>query len=109
MYGPPSAPADSITELTEMVKKAERRSVIIGDFNLPEMDWEKGTARGRTAGLLEAVEDSFMDQLVNFPTQVKGNTLDLILTNIPDMFDEVSEQGRLGKSDHVMIFSKISG
>jgi hypothetical protein len=35
-------------------------------------------ARGRTAGLLEALEDSFMDQLVNFPTQVKGNTLDLI-------------------------------
>jgi hypothetical protein len=29
--------------------------------------------------------------------------------NISDMFDEVSEQGRLGKSDHVMIFSKISG
>ncbi len=109
LYRPPSAPADSITELTEMVKKAERRSVIIGDFNLPEMDWDKGTARGRTAGLLEAVEDSFMDQLMNFPTQVKGNTLDLILTNIPDMFDEVSEQGRLGKSDHVMIFSKISG
>jgi hypothetical protein len=29
--------------------------------------------------------------------------------NIPDTFDEVSDQGRLGKSDHVMIFTKISG
>jgi hypothetical protein len=82
LYRPPSAPTDSITELTEMVKKAEKRSVIIGDFNLPEIHWEEGTARGRTAGLLEAVKDSFMQQLVNFPTQVKGNTLDLILTNV---------------------------
>ncbi len=38
LYRPPSAPADSITELTEIVKKAVKGSVIIGDFNLPEID-----------------------------------------------------------------------
>jgi hypothetical protein len=80
-----------------MVKKAEKRSVIIGDFNLPEIDWEKCTARGRTAVLLEAVEVSFMEQLVNFPTQVKGNTLDLILTNIPDTFDKLVTREGLAK------------
>jgi hypothetical protein len=42
--------------------------------------------RGRTAGLMEAIEDGFMEQMVeqmvDFPTQVKGNILDLIVTNI---------------------------
>ncbi len=108
VYRPPSAPADSITELTELEKAAEKNSVFIGDFNLPDMDWEGGVARGRTAGLMEAIEDGFMEQLVDFPTQVKGNILDLIVTNIPERFEDVSEHGQLGKSDHFMIVAKIS-
>jgi hypothetical protein len=86
VYRPPSAPADSITELIELVKAAEKNSVFIGDFNFPDMDWEGGVARVRTAGLMEAIEDGFMEQMVeqmvDFPTQVKGNILDLIVTNI---------------------------
>ena len=109
VYRPPSAPADSITELTELVKAAEKNSILIGDFNLPDMDWEGGVARGRTAGLMEAIDDGFMEQMVDFPTQVKGNILDLIVTNIPERFEDVSEHGRLGKSDHFMIVAKISG
>jgi hypothetical protein len=50
-----------------------------------------------------------MEQMVDFPTQVKGNILDLIVTNIPERFEDVSEHGRLGKSDHFMIVAKISG
>ncbi len=109
VYRPPCAPADSITEMTELVKAAEKNSVFIGDFNLPDIDWEGGMARGRSAGLMEAIENSFMEQMVDFTTQVKGNILDLIVTNIPERFEDVSEHGRLGKSDHFMIVAKISG
>jgi hypothetical protein len=56
---------------------------------------------------MAAVEDCMMEQLVPFPTQVKGNILDLIITNIPERVEEVSEHGRLGKSDHVIIVTKI--
>jgi hypothetical protein len=49
-----------------------------------------------------------MEQLVDFPTHVKGNTLDLVLTNMPERIDEVMEAGRLGKSDHVVIMTKIN-
>ncbi len=37
----------------------------------------------------------------------RGNTLDLVLTNIPERIDKVMEAGRLGKSDHVIITTKI--
>jgi hypothetical protein len=44
---------------------------------------------------------------VNFPTHIRGNCLDLILPNMPERFYNVTEAGRLGKSDHEMIFSSI--
>ena len=109
VYRPPSANADSVTELAETLSKAGKSEVFIGDFNLPRIDWVGGGGgRGCDAVFLEAVENTMMQQLVDFPTQVKGNILDILLTNIPERVEEVFEAGRLGKSDHVMIVSRIS-
>ena len=58
--------------------------------------------------MLEAVEDRLMTQMVDFSTQVRGNILDLVITNMPERVLEVREEGRLGKSDHVMIVTEIS-
>ena len=58
--------------------------------------------------MLETFEDMLMTQLVEFSTQVKGNILDLVITNMPERVLEVREEGRLGKSDHVMIVTEIS-
>ena len=107
VYRSPSAPADSITKLADMVRTAEEKSVIIGDFNMPDIDWRGGTAKGRAKEFLEATEDSIMTQLVNFSTHIKGNVLDLVLTNIPERIPEVYEGGRLGRSDHSAIVCKI--
>jgi len=108
VYRPPSAPTESIAELEDAVRAAGKNSLLIGDFNLPNIDWEKGMATGKAADFMAAVEDCMMDQLVSFPTQVKGNILDLVVTNIPERVNEVSEQGRLGKSDHVIILASVS-
>jgi endonuclease/exonuclease/phosphatase family metal-dependent hydrolase len=107
VYRPPAAPVNSILELEEAVKTAGKNSLLIGDFNLPDIDWERGIAGGRSADFVAAVEDNMMEQLVTFPTQEKGNTLDLVITNIPERIEEVSEHGRLGKSDHVIIVTKV--
>jgi hypothetical protein len=45
--------------------------------------------------------------MVPFATHLKGNILDLILTNIPERFIEVRSEGRLGSSDHYMILSEV--
>jgi hypothetical protein len=39
---------------------------------LPEIDWQTGSARGRTRELLDAVEDRAMEQLVTFSTHTGG-------------------------------------
>ena len=48
------------------------------------MDWDSRLVRGRAAPLLEALEDRHMEQLIDFPTQVGGNILDVIVTDIPE-------------------------
>ena len=57
-----------------------------GDSNLPNIDWGTGAATTSDAThkyFTKLVNDNFLWQLVNFPTR-NNNTLDLILTNIPD-------------------------
>jgi hypothetical protein len=107
VYRPPSAGADSVSELVNILKNCEKNSILIGDFNLPAIDWEAGTGRGKAVPLLEAAEDALTEQLITFPTQVRGNILDLELTNIPERISEVTEAGRLGNSDHTIITTKV--
>jgi hypothetical protein len=91
-----------------LIRTADRQSVIIEDFNVPDIDWENGTASGRSRELLEAAEDRLLEQLVRFPTHIRGNTLDLVLTDIPERVTDVQDEGRLGGSDHVMMSVTIS-
>lgn len=48
-----------------------------------------------------------MEQLVHFPTHVKGNTLDLVITNCSEKFISVADEGRIGKSDHCTLLIKM--
>jgi hypothetical protein len=107
VYRSPSGGADTVSGLSGMLRAAEKNCFIIGDFNVPEIDWENGVAGGRSRELLEAVEDRLLEQLVTFPTHIRGNILDLILTDIPERVVDVREEGRLGSSDHVIIMSTI--
>jgi Reverse transcriptase (RNA-dependent DNA polymerase)/Endonuclease-reverse transcriptase len=108
IYRSPSSSATSISDISGLINRAEKNCFIIGDFNLPEIDWEGGVARGRAAELLEAANDRLMEQLVTFSTHVRGNTLDLILTDCPERVVDVSDEGRLGSSDHVLIAARVT-
>ena len=107
LYRSPNSSNEEVTRLADLIRQAERDSIILGDFNLPQIDWERGLAAGVSGEVLEALEDSHMTQMVEFSTQVRGNILDLVVTNMPERVSEVREEGRLGKSDHVMIVVEI--
>ena len=107
IYSPPNGGQPSIDSLTRLIQSVGRDSVLVGDFNIPDINWELGTSGGRTRHLLEAAEESMMEQLVDFPTHTRGNTLDLILTNIPERFSDITDIGRLGHSDHVMVMARV--
>lgn len=108
IYRSPNSPPETMNELENLVRSVEKKAVLIGDFNLPDVDWSTGVGAARSRDFLEAVDDSLLEQLVYFPTHIRGNCLDLVLTNIPERILEISEAGRLGSSDHEMIFVTIS-
>ena len=53
-----------------------------------------------SALLIDVMNDHSLEQLVHFPTR-KKNTLDLILTSLPDQFEEIHSPDKL--SDHDVI------
>ena len=103
VYRPPSSGQENKELLSELVREASRNSLMIGDFNLPGIDWDDGVAEARDQPFVKAMQDSFFRQLVDFPTHTKGNILDLVITNIPEKVGEIKEVGRIGKSDHVIL------
>ncbi len=103
VYRPPGADQDNTNKLCDILRMMEGNTIVIGDFNLPGIDWERGLATGGGRKLLETALEENLHQMVCFPTHIKGNTLDLILTNCPDKIVMVTDVGRLGKSDHVML------
>jgi Endonuclease-reverse transcriptase len=108
IYRSPSGGPTSVSGLSDLIREAEKNSLFFGDFNLPEIDWENGTARGRARELFEAANDRLMEQLVTCSTHVRGNILDLLLTDCPERVVDVTEEGRLGASDHVILLAKIT-
>jgi hypothetical protein len=56
---------DSYQKLAQLIAGSGPRTFVIGDLNLPTIDWEKGEARGTGPELvLDACNDKFMEQLV---------------------------------------------
>jgi hypothetical protein len=96
-----------MTKLAELIRTADKNSLFIGDFNLAGIDWTTRQGRGAEKLIVEAAQDKFCVQLVDFNTHIKGNTLDLVLTNIPERIAEVREEGRLGNSDHSSIAIEV--
>jgi len=108
VYRSPNSTAEATENLVKLIKKAEKNVVFIGDFNYPTIDWENGTSRGRQAEEFRgAVEEKLLTQMVDFPTHKKGNILDLVITDIPEKIIEITDEGRLGNSDHITMVIRI--
>lgn len=108
IYRPPSSPVENLENMCKIMRKLDKNSVVIGDINLPDIDWknEKSTSKGRR--LLDTVLEEGLAQLIEFTTHTKGNILDLLITNCQEKVIAVQDVGRLGKSDHCMIEIKLN-
>ena len=83
---------------------------IMGDFNLPSIDWKtladdhsQGQVRGIVPAqrLFDFMGTNFLTQIVYVPTR-EENTLDLVLTNCPHYIHEVQSE-KLPISDHNLV------
>ena len=81
--------------------------IILGDFNTPDINWDTLTGSSSQSNLFcDLVFHLNLLQLVDKPTHIQGNTLDLIFTNKEDLIDNVTVQPQEAfcvSSDHFMV------
>ena len=59
------------------------RLIIVGDFNLRDVNWQCLSASTHLSNVFcDLIFQHNLSQLIQMPTHIKGNTLDLLITNI---------------------------
>ena len=114
-YRPPDQSCDDFMLFNDQLTKIRSFSNggkvpmvhVMGDFNFKNINWSTGLNKSgaplnNSDGqmLIDIMNDHGLEQLVNFPTR-EQNTLDLLLTSLPNLFENVHSQDKL--SDHEVI------
>jgi exonuclease III len=118
IYRSPNSASDNNkvpNSLLPSMSFSRSHTLIIGDFNHPEIDWaDESSPRdgNHTASLfLESVRDSFLIHNITKPIHFRGkqtpNILDLVFTSEEYMKDELRHEAPLGKSHHQSLFFSI--
>ena len=101
--------------LTYLEKLRLRRGInsliVVGDFNFPHIDWVNSHSTLPIDGLfLDMFSNLGMEQLVDKPTHIKGNILDLLLTDNPGLISNINvDKGwHITKSDHFPITFEVN-
>ena len=103
------ADAELLSECIKSLLLTNYIMVVVGDFNLPDVDWELLTSPidGVQDVLLDMFMDSNLEQLVDFPTRV-NNTLDLVLCTNASFIIDIKPSMPLGLSDHESVLFSLS-
>ena len=112
LYRPPGCTTEKFIEVTEIIRSnirsignPEPTIVITGDFNLPNIEWNRysiygGTSPDRTQAdaLFRLVDELLLRQIVENATR-GDNILDLFLTNNDDLVSNIQIEDTI-MSDH---------
>ncbi|EPB74302.1 hypothetical protein ANCCEY_06604 [Ancylostoma ceylanicum] len=115
MYRSPSCDLESFSQSLEFVGEffeSGTDCVLLGDFNLPAINWRDFTWNNRSIQppgrkLLQFCTEFSLAQLVTEPTH-NDNTLDLLLTNSQSIIKYVRVLSPFSSSDHRMILFKLN-
>ena len=90
--------------------QSNSNAVILRDFNAPDIDWHTHTAGTPfSRDLCNTLDQLNYMQLVSVPTHQAGNTLDLVLTNVPQRIENICvETNSPLTSDHYPVSLDIS-
>jgi len=114
IYHSPNCDSLNFDHLCSLLKQAVDTGVshllIVGDFNMPSINWTSLTvtpANAHNETFLSLLEDLYLIQHVTFPTRYRSNQLpsllDLILSDDENTVSSVTSLPPLGKSDHIVI------
>lgn len=112
MYVPPSYSEEYEISVIKAINDLPSHDdlILTGDFNCPDINWSSQFATSRLSSALCNISfDHNFLQLVDFATHARGNTLDLILTNIPDQILNLRADTSVSSfSDHFLLSFSLS-
>lgn len=99
-YRPPRLTHDKDREIFHALNNViSSNTVLIGDFNYPNVNFEEMTGDGEGSRLIDFMENNYFTQYVLEPTR-ENNILDLILSNNDQIIENVEIEDGLNDSDH---------
>ena len=92
-YVPPSSPSSYYEDIAQALHLLPSSShpILLGDLNITEVNWS--TFDSPSPSLSLSCDHLFplnMLQIVNTPTHIQGNVLDLIFSNYPNLFTNLT-------------------
>ncbi len=94
----------SVKDALARVTREYEYICLLGDFNLPQLRWDGSSPPGGQAGeFCDTIESFALSQVNHVASNTCGNILDLVLTNVPDLFSEVCEHPSEFHTDHAVL------
>ena len=119
VYRPHSVYKDTIAQQEEtthnnnqlclLLSKIPHPCIIVGDFNYSQISWDVMSYNSSCKEFVNAVQDNFLSQHIDFPTHISGTQPDILLSSQPDLIMEVEDICHLGSSDHTMVLATVAG
>ena len=102
-YKSPNSRGEEVEAMFEQIKAySKNQTVIIGDFNYPDINWKLRDSGILGRDFLELINDCFLWQHILAPTR-GTNILDLILSTEENMIEEVEVNCPVSNSDHNLV------
>lgn len=106
-------------DIDELLRKlisevSSQHLLLMGDFNYGDILWSSPGSEPTTEAsklFIECLDDCFLTQHVNKPTRITATSssiLDLVITDCPEMVEEVEIVGNLANSDHQILHWKTT-
>jgi len=107
-YRSPDCSRKEWEDISKEIKKYTRTpTLLMGDFNYRDINWETGESGRLGEEFLDLVNDCFLFQHVNCPTRER-NILDLVLSTEVNMVEDLEVREPVSNSDHNQILWKLN-
>ena len=109
VYIPPNSLDSYRNSVSNFIRSLSQADdlIILGNFNYPNIDWQTLYGHNQhSSSFCDLIMDLNLWQLIESPTHITGNTLDLLVTNNDTVIQNLSMNSTLPlnlTSDHFMV------
>ena len=106
IYRPPSTDIVNHQEICDLISSLctiRYPSILLGDFNLPLINWDNISCPNYPTcynKFIECITDNSLAQYINFPTRL-NNILDLLFTNDKLLLSNISKELKFGLNQYI--------